>query len=234
MSSVFSRGPVWAWLPVFLTQGLRVRATTPRLPEAKGTSGSTGESDDPLRLVVVGDSVAAGIGLDHNEEALTGQVARALADRTGRSVQWEVHALGGLCAGDVHELVHDTPLGHTDVVVLSVGVNDTKDLHTLARWRREYGALVDHLERTAPQARIVVLPIPPMERFPALPHALGQVLGARSARVDAVAREVIGGRLRVVRADWDLDVTDGFASDGFHPGEQALRPLAEAVADAAL
>ncbi|TGA92727.1 hypothetical protein [Streptomyces sp. MZ04] len=44
----------------------------------------------PLRLAVIGDSLAAGVGAASHEEALSGQLARTLTAMTGRAVSWRV------------------------------------------------------------------------------------------------------------------------------------------------
>lgn len=69
--------------PLLLWQGRRVRATALRLPEAAGPRTAEGSA---LRLLIVGDSSAAGVGAAHQDEALAGRLAQALAARLGRPV----------------------------------------------------------------------------------------------------------------------------------------------------
>ena len=47
--------------PVLLVQGSRVRRRVERLPEAPGVDGQVGSGGDVLEVLVVGDSVAAGV-----------------------------------------------------------------------------------------------------------------------------------------------------------------------------
>ncbi|WP_236040775.1 hypothetical protein [Marinobacter nauticus] len=49
--------------PVLLYQGKRTRRVTPRLPEATGDyAGQYGEGEPVFRLLVLGESTAAGVG----------------------------------------------------------------------------------------------------------------------------------------------------------------------------
>src|SRR5918998_1273279 len=51
-----------ALAPLLVAQGRRVRRTTPRLPEAPGDREGVTGAGPALRLLVVGDSAAAGAG----------------------------------------------------------------------------------------------------------------------------------------------------------------------------
>ncbi len=52
-----------ALAPLLLWQGRHVRRVTPRLPEAAGPRAGTTGHGPPLRLLVLGDSAAAGVGV---------------------------------------------------------------------------------------------------------------------------------------------------------------------------
>lgn len=221
---------IWLGLPVLLTQGLRVRRETLRLPDAEGLTGAAGEGEH-LNLVVLGDSVAAGVGVDHHRDTLAGQLARRLATSRARAVTWQVVALTGATAGDVLRLARQyAALASADVVVVSVGVNDTKNLHPDRRWRAELAGLLDHVLSVSPTAEVVLIGVPPMEAFPALPRPLATLLGARARRVDAIGRAVVAERSRVRRIELTLEQGEGlFAADGFHPSAVVHERLAEQV-----
>jgi len=202
-------------------QGMRVRRTALRLPEAacpeKEYSGAAGQ---PLNLYVVGDSVAAAVGLSDHAVSIAGRLAELLA--ADRPVRRTVLARSGFDAAETTRHIAGR-LADADLVVISVGVNDTKDLHSTRRWRRDLTWLLDSVTGQAPGARVVLLAIPPMEKFPALPRALGLALGARSRAMDRIGRDVAGRypavrRLELPRSDFAL-VEDPFARDGFHPSE---------------
>ncbi|MEM8598518.1 MAG: SGNH/GDSL hydrolase family protein, partial [Bacteroidota bacterium] len=56
--------------PVLLAQGKRVRRVALKLPEPPGDRESTVGNGPPLRLLVVGDSSAAGVGAETQDDAL--------------------------------------------------------------------------------------------------------------------------------------------------------------------
>jgi lysophospholipase L1-like esterase len=221
---------IWLGLPVLLTQGLRVRRDTLRLPDADGLTGTWGEGE-PLNLVVLGDSVAAGVGVEHHRETLAGHLASRLATSRSRAVAWQVVALTGATAGDVLGLARRyAALAAADVVVVSVGVNDSKNLHPDRRWRAELASLLDHVLAVAPSAEVVLIGLPPMETFPALPRALATLMGARARRVDAIGRAVAAARPRVRRIELAMEREEGlFAADGFHPSAVVHERLAEQI-----
>lgn len=230
------RAAVYAAFPVLLTQGLRVRRTTERLPEADGVTGASGVDEDAAdkhaaRVVVLGDSVAAGVGLENHRDALAGRLAVLLARAWDRPVAWTVVARSGLTARGVLDLVGGARLADADVVVVSVGVNDTKNLHGDAQWRAGLGELLDGVLEAAPSARVVLLGIPPMEAFPALPAPLSLLMGARARRMDRIGREVAAARPRVDRLELTgiLEPGTAFARDGFHPSAAVHAHLAEGV-----
>src|SRR6187399_1399570 len=75
LSNELSRTGVLAFLPVVVFQGRRVRRRVERLPEATGISGQVGSGGDLLRVVVVGDSVAAGVGVREHRHSMAGRLA---------------------------------------------------------------------------------------------------------------------------------------------------------------
>lgn len=77
--------------PVFWGQGKYVRIITPKLPEPEGPrEGVTGMGPN-LRLLIAGDSAAAGVGVNSQDHALCGQLVQQLSQRF--TVTWQLKAL---------------------------------------------------------------------------------------------------------------------------------------------
>ena len=85
-----------ALAPVLLWQGRQVRRNALRLPEAEGPrEGVAGTGKVCLRVLIVGDSSAAGVGAKNQTQALAGRLSEALSQRLGGAVVWQLIARSG-------------------------------------------------------------------------------------------------------------------------------------------
>lgn len=206
--------------PVLLLQGLHVRRVTPRLPEPPGPRSGRVGAGAPLRILVAGDSAAAGVGAASQEEALTGRLVAQLSRR--HALEWRLEARTGYTTTDAHAHLAGLPEGRFDVVVLSLGVNDVTRGVSRARWLARQAALTDLLQaRFAPRA-LLFTALPPMHLFPALPQPLRWYLGARARDFNVALAEWLSHRpgCQLVSPDFQDD-PEHVASDGFHPGPAA-------------
>ncbi len=208
--------------PVLVHQGRRVRATTPRLPEAPGPrTGEIAGAGARVELRVVGESPAAGVGAADHQEALAGQVARTLATASGRAVRWRVLARNGATAADARDelLAPATGLA-ADVAVVALGVNDTLRLRSPGRWTSDLRRLIDLLRERCGPVPIMLAAVPPMGVFPGLPQPLRGVLGLRAAVLDRAAARLAAQMDAVRHVSVPLPpgaVDDFFCADRFHP-----------------
>ncbi len=81
-----------ALAPILLWQGRKVRQSTLRLPEAAGARAGHVGQGQTLRVLLLGDSSAAGVGATTQERALAGQLAEQLSAHY--QVTWQVLAAG--------------------------------------------------------------------------------------------------------------------------------------------
>jgi lysophospholipase L1-like esterase len=215
-----------ALAPLLVLQGRAVRRNTPLLPGAAGpTTGEVAGPTPTLRLLVAGESTVAGVGAPTHDEALTGQLATALAARLGRAVLWHAAGENGATASVVRRrLVPALPAEPFDAVLIALGVNDTLRLRSPARWAADLTALVDAVRERAGPAPIFLAATPPMGRFPALPQPLRAVLGLRANLLDVTAAELAPRLDAVTHLSTSLPVTPTlFCADGFHPGPEGYR-----------
>jgi lysophospholipase L1-like esterase len=223
--------PVVALAPLLLAQGLVVRRRALRLPEAAGPRAGEAGQGPRLRLLVLGDSAAAGVGAATQDEALVGH----LRDRFTRRhrVDWRLVATSGHTAADVLRALDALDGPGVDLAVTSIGVNDVVAHTSVRRFRRTIGDVVDGLRRRGASG-IVLSGVPPMGRFPLLPQPLRRVLGARATELDAVLADVARERDAV---HLPMHFASGLgpehmAADGFHPGPAIYRAWADAAHDA--
>ena len=114
--------------PLLAAQGFYVRRTVPVLPEPPGSRHGTRGSGPLIRLLILGDSAAAGVGAVSQTEALSGQLVAALA--ADRQVTWRLIARSGYTTRGLLSHLQQHPLaGEWDVAVISLGVNDGTRRH---------------------------------------------------------------------------------------------------------
>lgn len=219
-----------ALAPVLMGQGQYVRRVTPRLPEPEGArQGSVGKGPE-LRLLILGDSAAAGVGVSKQQDALAGQLVRALA--TDHCVHWSLLAETGRTAADVLAAVNAAPPDHYDIVLVSVGVNDVTGRTSTKQWLAGLNELSDRLTNGLGASRVLFTAIPPMHLFPALPQPLRWYLGMRAKQLNRLMENVCNrgasGEKSLEYLSVSFPLEPGFmASDGFHPGLDAYRVWAE-------
>jgi lysophospholipase L1-like esterase len=220
-----------AALSPLMRQARRVRKRMPSLPEALGErSGLEGAGDVPdlVRLLVVGDSTAAGVGVTSMRDALPPQLSAILAVRRGCTVAWTVSARTGATASvTAEELVPAAPI-EQDIAVVLVGVNDVLKMTPRQTWRASMDRLVDALEKhLRPGGQIVLSGLPNLWQFRAFPQPLRAVLAWHGRALDREVRQIAKRRQGVSHvamppASWP----EQFAEDGFHPNAAAYRALA--------
>jgi len=203
--------------PLLLMQGAYTRRVTPKLPEAAGErEGAVGDGD-VLRLLILGDSAAAGVGAATQEQALSGQLVSRLA-RT-RRVCWALRAQSGLDSNGLLERLQQHTPEPFDVVLLSIGVNDVTSLLTVDHWIARQRQLIEVLTDRFAVRLIVFSPLPPMHLFAALPQPLRWFLGYRAARFNRRLAELVNRTDRCTMLSTHLaPVAGSMARDGFHPG----------------
>lgn len=214
--------------PLLLWQGKRVRQNTPRLPEPPGPRQGSVPGSPILRVLITGDSAAAGVGAASQEEALSGELVARLGETVG--VEWRVIARTGLTTGATIRMLEKEPDDIFDVALVSLGVNDVTGRRSPEYFRERQEALLELLARRFSVRHVLLTSVPPMHCFPALPFPLRQVMGLRARKLDDVLRDIAARHDWVTHLDMgrDADPAD-MASDGFHPGPTAYAEWARAA-----
>jgi lysophospholipase L1-like esterase len=233
----------WGCLPLAITQAMRVRRTAPRFAGASGpnsgivehTGDATEQTNKPARtLIVIGDSVAAGVGASTHRQALVGQTALHLTSRLQSDIAW--HAIGQIGASTQqisNQLVRQLPRSSVDFFVISAGVNDVTSLTNTRNFRGAVSTLLGQLHAHSPQAIIAVAGLPPMQSFPLLPQPLRALMGLRAKILNAVMQAAIAGHAQAIFVPVEFDPRpDSFAGDGFHPSEASYQEFGRVIAEA--
>ncbi len=109
------------WVPLRADGVYTPSGAGPRPPAEFATSTCL------LTLAVIGDSTAAGLGVDHPEELPGVLLARNLAEEAGRPVQLDTYAISGSSSRRLAEQLRAALLSPPSVALIMVGANDVRD-----------------------------------------------------------------------------------------------------------
>ena len=223
----------WLCFPVYLALGIWTRQRSLRLSPAAGPrSGVYGEGAPVHRLLSVGDSSAAGVGLERTEDALVAQAARLLHEDTGETVSWHISGHNSAVAEEVRDAVlpHLEPADYTHILVM-VGVNDAKNWHTARRFKKGFGTLLYALRARFPEARLYWFRGIDARMVPALPEPLGWIMNLRIALMNRKGTQLCIERGVTALPAVPIEGPEGFCRDGFHAGADGYAVWARHLLD---
>ncbi len=186
----------------------------------------------PLRLVMLGDSTGAGVGVTRTEDTVGAALARRLG-QLGRRVRLSGMAIAGSGTGDLGPQVSRALLGRPNVAVVLVGTTDATRGTSLTAVRRNLADAVQRLRAVG--VRVVVGTCPDLGAARAFAQPLRTIVAMRGRQVAQAEAEAVreAGGVAV-----DLAATVGpvfradpgtLSEDGFHPSADGHRLLAEAL-----
>lgn len=190
---------------------------------------------DPIELVLLGDSIAAGLGAELPNETLGARLAKGLAKRTHRAVRLRTAAVVGsessALAGQLATLPEDY---RPDVAVVVIGGNDVTHRIPVAESVSNLAACVVALQERG--AEVVVGTCPDLGALRPVPQPL-RALGSRASRQLAAAQKEaclrLGARVvslaHVVGPFFITNPDEMFSLDRFHPSALGYRRTAKAM-----
>ena len=234
--------------PIYFYQGRKIKRDTVRLPEPNGERHGQVQLNDAiespkeahkrtLNLMVVGDSAAAGVGSETQQEALVGNLIPVLTQQSAIQNQfdilnWSLQATTGHTSFDILRRLYvlPAPSQPVDVMVLSVGVNDTTSKVSVDKWQQQIESIIAIAQRKFGVRELIFLSLPPMAQMPAIPAPLSNFVGAKASILDKILQQVCAAHDSVTYMATDfprmiaehsngtpIDIKVMFASDGFHP-----------------
>ena len=252
--------------PVYLYQGHKIKRDTVRLPEPNGERHGQVQLDNPtgnlpntlkdnrqqtLNLMIVGDSAAAGVGSQTQQEALVGNLIPLLTQQPiiqtkFNILNWSLQATTGHTSFDILRRLYVMPAPNLpiDVMILSVGVNDTTSSVSVNKWQQQIEDIVAIAQRKFGVRELVFLSLPPMAQMPAIPAPLNNFVGAKASILDNTLQQVCAAHDGVTYMATDfarmidehsngtpIDIRVMFASDGFHPSSLMYGYWAQQLAE---
>lgn len=211
-----------ALLPVLFVQGTNVRKNTPRLLEASGEREGIIGQGRPLSLLILGDSAAAGVGVETQQDALSGAIISELQDQY--FINWKLHAKTGDTTKQVFQALQYLEPQNYDVVITSIGVNDVTKLTSADSWIKQQKQLFQHIQARFQPKLIIVSDVPPMQHFPALPNPLAWLFGKYAEQMNHVLYKWLESQNQFRFIQYDIEGFQALnlpmASDGFHPSKE--------------
>ncbi|WP_299493866.1 SGNH/GDSL hydrolase family protein [uncultured Shewanella sp.] len=216
--------------PLLCAQAWYVRKTTPKLPEPEGERAGISGNGQPLSLLILGDSAAAGVGVNEQSQALSGQIVKQLADRV--TLNWRLFAQSGYSTQDLLIAVKTMEKREVDVVIISLGVNDVTRFIQVDTWISQQQALLQFCRKELSSQQVLFSLVPPMGDFPVLPQPLAWFLGVRSQQFNQSLTHWLSQEIdcHIINLGPLLEA-DKMAIDGFHPGEAIYQHWAKVAVD---
>ncbi|UTO20998.1 SGNH/GDSL hydrolase family protein [Acinetobacter sp. Z1] len=222
----------FALLPVIVIQGVKVRKNTPRLLEASGDRDGLAGQGDPLSLLILGDSAAAGVGVETQQDALSGAIISQLKNEY--TLQWKLHAKTGDTTKLVYQALQQLEHKNYDVVITSIGVNDVTKLTSAKSWIKQQKQLFTQIQKQFQPKLIIVSGVPPMQHFPALPNPLAWLFGKYAEQMNQILQKWLAPQSQFRFIQYDIESFQAMdlpmASDGFHPSKEIYAIWGQQVA----
>jgi lysophospholipase L1-like esterase len=214
-----------------LVAARRQYASADHAPPVSGVFGAG--SGAPMRLLMLGDSTAAGLGVERTEETVGGRLAELIA-ATGRQVRLDSVAVAGSRTADLstqvsRALVRSAP----DIAVILVGSADATHFTSLGQVAAHLAAAVRRLRSAG--AEVVVGTCPDLGAARSMAQPLRELIGWAGRRVGEASRQgaVDGGGVVI-----DLAARTGpvfradpgtLSADGYHPSADGYQLWALAL-----
>ncbi len=180
------------WAPL-RADGVYTPSGAGPLPPADFATGTylQRRSIDPdiLTLAVIGDSTAAGLGVDRPEELPGVLLARNLAEEAGMPVQLDTYAISGSSSRRLAEQLRAALLSPPDAALIMVGPNDIRDRVPPATSAALLGAAVAALR--AEGTAVVVGTCPDLGVVRPIPQPLRGFVRAWSIALARLQRDAV-------------------------------------------
>ncbi len=218
----------FALFPYLAAQGMWLRRKALVLPEPAGARHGIVGQGPVLKMLLLGDSSAAGVGVADQSQALSGQ----LQDRLSPYFQldWQLDGKTGRTTRQMFKHLVKIPAQEYDIAITALGVNDITKRASRENWLEDTELMWDLLHSKFGVRQIYVSGIPRMGDFPLLPPLLSWLLGRQATRYDEGLRELTERRANCFHIPADLALAGLMSEDGFHPGPKLYQAWADRMA----
>lgn len=198
------------------------------MPEAKGPRKmSFGESKkSEMKLLYLGESPAAGVGIEDIENAVSAQVANKLSKT--QKVEWQLLAQNGIKITELLLKLQQTETHQPDISIITLGVNDCTGLTPSRKWQQQVIELIIELKQRGSK-HIFFTAVPPLHLFPLLPAPLSWVMGHRANILnDVLQKACMQNDVQFIGFSATL-AEEYMSIDGYHPNEVGAELWASSI-----
>jgi lysophospholipase L1-like esterase len=207
-------------------------------PDATGWYGHH-RPGEPIRIALLGDSSAAGYGLEEVEETPGALLAGGISEQTGRPVHLDEIAVVGALSADLDLQVDQAILLRADAAVILIGANDVVRLkrpstsvsHLAHAVRRLQEAGIQVVVGTCPDLGTIQPILPPLRQ-------LARAWSRRVAAEQTVRTIQAGGRTLsladILGPEFRAQPGFFFGPDKFHPSAPGYAALAAVLVPSTL
>ena len=220
------------FMPLLWYQGNRLKSIVPRLPTPKDLPfGFFRGKGNNFKILGLGESTMAGVGLDKHASTLTGLTAARLNKLLGCNVNWKILAESGLSLKRLNKLICEQSNENSDLVLISMGGNDVFKLTPPWVWKKNIDTCVKLIIKNEKKPLILFSPVPPVGRFPAIPSPLSIAFGLWEFILQTCLAQIINSMDNVYLLDDRFpDDKKYYLKDGIHPSPLAYEPWSEKLA----
>ena len=198
------------------------------MPEAQGPRKmSLGKHQrSRLNLLYLGESPAAGVGIESIHDAVSARVAHNLSEVS--QIDWQLLAQNGITLKELLLKLQHTQTQPPDISIINMGVNDCTQLTSCNEWQKQIHGLVHEL-KTRGSKHIFFTAVPPLQQFPLLPAPLSWLMGHRANILNTLL-ENICQQHHVQFLPFSAQLTPQLISiDGYHPNEKGAELWANSI-----
>lgn len=215
-----------------LPQAIYIKRTSIRLPEASGQQFSVNNDKAKFKLLHIGESTVAGVGVNTLEEGFSANIANSLGQIVQHPIAWQMLGQNGIKLKGLNELLAQqlNPADDQfDLAIVTMGVNDSTKFTSIKQWQIQIDQSINQLKHYT-HGPIFFTQVPPLAQFPALPALLKYLLGLRSIIMDLALKAKCCEHKNVYHLRSTLKVDkEMMAIDGYHPSKLGYQHWAKQI-----
>lgn len=229
ISYFFELGVILPLLPILKYQGTKLRERIGRLqPQSEKLILSNAEPQP--NILVIGESTAAGVGASSPEHTIASRLFEELESK------YNIINFGknGLRASQLENFWEQSmPVKNADLntVFILIGANDCFKLTSPELFYKSLKSFIGKLLYIYRVSNVILVPIPPVYDFPAIPTSMKLLLGWHRSILNSEMKNLKKVFPTLIMKDMAKVFPETyFSSDGIHPSDLGYAAIAKELA----